>query len=165
MDASNNGDKTLQEQTYIRLFQLATRICKRRGVRISDPDYESAISQGVFMAMSAHREIPEHSDRTPTVRGYRKLSTLACVYALGCCWRVNKRHNRYRRQDEAGACRGTETSYMREHVPIDLNDFEFLSFVAAHGKCRAARLLGMGMDRLNDLLDEVVYRVRHKLRD
>jgi len=133
------------------VFSAAAKTCFQKGYPVDDVEYDSAINLAVCMALR---------DWKP--KGGRSLQSLATLYALRNCRDVEAEHKRWRRQDEAGACRGNEVSYMREDLPVRLEDFDFLSFVAHHGRTQAAKLLGIHYYRLRDMLDEVALRLKNR---
>lgn len=133
------------------MIACAFYVCKREGYDIRDIEYESAVYLGISIAYDYYRKSGRAKGVSPTA--------VAAVEALRCCADVTRMLSDWRKQDEAGAERkrgcGEPTS-----TPISLTDFELLSFVAAHGRMRAAKLLMMTPSKMRDLLDEIALRMR-----
>lgn len=133
--------------TIPRLISIALKVCKRRGFPVdSDPEYESAVNMAVWRAAEKYTE------------GGMPIENLATLYAIRACLEVGRLLKRWARDDAAGAGRGLVGS--PTPTPIPINDFEVLSFASAHGKTRAARLLGMRYDSFVDRLYEALHRFR-----
>ena len=128
-----------------RLISIATKACKFKGFPVSDPEFGSAINEAVWRATL------REDDKMP-------IENLATLYAIRACIDVTRMLKRWARDDAAGAGRGACSS--PTPTPIPINDFEVLSFGAAHGKTRAARLLGMRYDSFVDRLYEALHRFR-----
>ena len=133
-----------------RLMCVARAVCRRRGFPVDDPEYGSAVGWGVFKA-TQHPE------------GGMSLMSFASLLAFRECENVRRAHDRDARCDRAGASRGIGAPPVR--MIVSLADFEVLSFVAAHGKSAAARMLygnagGTAYRHLCKLLDKIALRVR-----
>lgn len=138
---------------FTSMFEKASRTCSRLGYDTNDPEYASAVNLGVYMALCRFRK-----------DGPRSRDSLCTLFAIRRCEKVRSMFSLWQRQDQAGACQRSERYYgSRVPLPIPLTDFELLSFVAAHGRKRAARLLALRPQKLRDLLDEVVLRVQAEL--
>lgn len=129
------------------LYLATRRFCLRRGIPASDPEYASAINWAVFKAMSTFK--PKEG---------RKLINWCIHIALHECIRVHDLHRRWYSDDLKSIDRGL--GLPPTTPPIPLTDFEFLSFVACHGKTRAAKLLGMNFLRVDLVLSEIALRIR-----
>lgn len=141
------------QKDLVALYRAAYTVCSKY-YNTTDPDYESAINHGVYLALKRHD--PDRPKR-------RTLENLAVLYALQRCEKVESQHHQWWKQDQAGALRGKETSTMKEDLSDPpLSDFEFLSFVAAHGRTKAAKLLGMRRTKVISILDEVVFRLKNR---
>lgn len=127
------------------LFRQALARCRRKGYRIRDPEYASAINWAVYRAMQAWREDMGAS-----------LKTLALMIALRECAKV-RRAEICRERKEREAARPERRPPVP--TPIPLSDYEVLSFVAAHGRTRAARMLGMHYYKLCELLADISRRI------
>lgn len=130
------------------LFKVALWVCRHAGYPVdSDPEYESAVNYAVLKAIKYFRPMPDGSGNP---------LSYAAMLALQECNAVNEIMADWQRQDEAGAARerGQATP-----IPLPLTDFELLSFVARHGRQRAARLLAIAPAQLRDRLDEVAFRI------
>ena len=121
------------------LLGIVTTICQRYGYPVSEIEYESAINSAVADAI--HR----YGDRQP--------STIYCRCALQECAKVKLMFSDWSKQDAAGAGRGRCESPVQ--TPIKLFSFETLSFVARHGRTRAARMLGLSVPKINELLSDI----------
>lgn len=128
------------------LLQTATRVCQRAGYPIEDDQYQSEIALGVSIALNTF----DHQRA--------RMSTWCCRLALNQCAAYARQLTEQRMGDEAGAKRGICMPPVT--TPIRLTDFNILSFVACHGKTRAARLLGMRYRKLIELLDDVGLRLQ-----
>jgi hypothetical protein len=145
--------RPIQGKNDPRSLYLATRrFCRKKGIKVADPEYDSAINFAVFRALQTHR--PDGNGHTA-----RQLIHLCICYALRACGNVSDRLANQHRHDLAAAERGIRQPPTMP--PIPLSDFEVLSFVAAHRHvAKAARLLGMTAYRLKLLLCEIQLRVR-----
>ena len=114
---------------------------------VYDLEYESAINYAISRAANTHTIRP----------GGRSLLSLAVLYAIRQCGHARAMLERWRKQDQAGASRGRLQA--SAETPIPLTDFELLSFVACHGRRRAAVLLAMRPERLRRKLDDIAFRV------
>lgn len=130
------------------LIDIASGACHKAGYRMHDDEYRSAVNFAVAITRKKWRAATELS----------KVSTYCCRVALKLCALAHKRRKSLRRGDEAGAKRGEWMPPVE--TPIPLPDFELLSFVAAHGKTKAAKLLGMKYYKLQELLQDVELRLR-----
>lgn len=138
-----------------RLHACATAVCGRAGYPVrGDPEYASAVNYGVLRSLYAWN---------PGDPSNAKPETLAVLCALRECRKARGRLRLLRRGDRAGAGRGL--AEQPAPLPLPVADFEFLSFVAAQGRARAARLLAVSQSRLRERLDEAVLRVRHLLNE
>lgn len=130
------------------LLAVAVGCCRNAGYTITkDDEYYSAVNLAVALAIRKYDPSLEVS-----------LATLVCKIALDECAELTWRNDCLRRGDEAGAKRGLYEA--PTEPPIPLPDFDLLLFVSAHGKTKAARLLGMRYYKLMQLLDEVQLRLR-----
>lgn len=144
----------LDPDRIARVYASTLSFLRGRGVPIHDPEYASAVNYGVYKATRVF---------DPSHRNGRSLMSLAILFALRNCDKVRRMLDLWKKQDEAGACRGWGQS--PTPTPIPLEDFEILSFVAAHGRTRAAVLLAMTPQALRDLLDEVALRLSGDLEE
>ena len=134
------------------MFAVARKACINAGFRADDPEYGSAINEAVLRAMQKW-EAREQGGCSP--------ESLAAVYAIRECRDVRRMMDDWRRQDEAGAARRRESvAGLPVETPIPMTDVEVLSFVARHGRKRAARLLCMTNVTLRDRLDEISLRIQ-----
>lgn len=124
------------------LLKTATTACKQAGFPVGEIEYQSAINWAVAQAMLRHGE----------------SRSWACVYAIRQCRKVGSMFRGWRRQDQAGAGRGLLNDPIK--TPVPLSDFNVLTFVATHGKFRAARMLRMRYAKLIELLDDISLRLR-----
>lgn len=129
------------------MLDLACGCCRKAGYPTHDDEYYSAINFAVAKAVAKY---PSSELET---------STLACTIALHECEQLRIRLANLKRGDEAGAKRGWFQT-PAEAPPIPMADLDLLLFVAAHGKTKAARLLGMRYYHLMELLDDVQLRLR-----
>ena len=133
------------------LFKVAIWVCRQAGYPVDgDPEYESAVNLAVLKAIQTFKP----PNPKPTM--------YAAMLALRECAKAALLISEWHKQDEAGASRerGQATP-----IPLDLTDFELLSFVARHGRSRAAKLLTMPPAALRDRLDEVALRIGRLLED
>lgn len=132
------------------MLATAYKVCKQARYPYADEvEYRSAINYAVGKAYRNWR---------PDQPNGRNPCALAAIYALRQCKKARRTLEFWRKQDEAGALRSRAKPAAQ--TPIPLRDFELLSFVACHGRCRAARLLGMRRESLIGLLDDVELRLR-----
>ena len=113
---------------------------------MEDQDYQSALNWAMLKAVP--RWAPERGT----------FLNMVIRYATREFRIVRHRKKLLLMGDAAGAERGLFGP--PTPTPIPLTDFELLSFVAAHGRITAAKLLGMAAYRLRDRLDEVALRVK-----
>ena len=138
----------LPNEVVLGVIEVAIAICKRVGYQVSEIEYESAINLAVLRAL---RDWQPDSGKS--------LVSFSVMYATRACSHVESIFNEWQRQDRAGALRGREQA---TPTPIPLTDFELLSFVAAHGRLKAAKMLAMSAGQLRNRLDEVELRVRSR---
>ena len=123
---------------------------------MSDPEYGSAVNYGVYKACTIYKPKKLPFEYDGEVESLRPFCILC---ALRECKHAQQQMAGWRRQDEAGACRGSEVSVMvTDPMIIPLDDFEILSFVAAHGRMRSAKMLMVSPQVLRQILDEIVLR-------
>lgn len=142
-------ESDLDLQRHIR--SAVRKVCRDCGYNADgEPEYESAMNLGIWDALK----------RWEPGRG-RTLVNFACKLAVHRCSRAKAQLQAWQRQDRAGA--GPAEDRGSRLPPADgpampLLDRQILEFVAAHGRGRAAKLLGMGKERLAKLLDDVFLR-------
>lgn len=143
--------KKRQSRTPDDFFKIALKVCGSHGYPIHDIEYESAVNLGVATALKIHD--PTKGD----------LCTLCCLLARRECSRTRIAMSKWVKQDAAGAGRG----YCEKAIPtpIPLFDFETLSFVARHGRTRAARMLGLHVPKINELLTDIARRMNQSRDD
>lgn len=129
------------------LFLATRRFCKRRGIPVGDPEYESAVNWAVFIAIRCHEP------------GRQRSLINWCIFcALRDCANLRDKLSAQRRRDLRAADR---TGLPPVVPPVPRSDFEILSFVAAHRHiAKAARLLGMTTYKLKLLLCDIQLRIR-----
>lgn len=145
------GAVTMAVADYQAFVARIARTCERLGYDVTaDPEFASAVNLGVFTAMKRF-----------TPGGPRSLRSLCTLFAVRFCEKVRLAFGVWQKQDQAGACQRSERYYgPTVQTPIPLTDFELLSFVAAHGRKRAARLLALRPEKLRLLLAEIELRVK-----
>lgn len=111
-----------------------------------DPERDFAVVDGVWAAMLQWH--PGH----PLPIDHLVLQQVRDRIRL-----VEQRLAEWERQDRCGAERGQATA---TPTPVPMPDREILTFVALHGRTKAAKLLGMSPQRLRDVLDEIAFRIR-----
>ena len=124
---------------FSELLETVTTVCFRAGYPIREIEYESAINSAVGEAITAY--------------GPDQPSTIYCTVALHECLKVKEMFVKWSKQDAAGAGRGLCEQPVP--TPIPLLSFEILSFVARHGRTRAARMLGLSRPRINEMIDDI----------
>lgn len=142
----SNGDKNMDTQTHLKLFNYAKKVCRQAGYFADrEIEYQSAINWGIF-----------HAVRIAPSQTFSGLISLTCVYALRKCELTRLMFEKWRKQDEAGALR-----YRLPPTPvvIPIQDMELLKFVACYGRHRSAKLLRIGHNRLRSILDDIALRI------
>lgn len=135
----------ISQEEADRLTEMATAVCRRK-FQVRDIEYQSAINLGIAKAILNQHRYQQ-----------RSLSSLACLFAIRECYRIRKTIEHWQRQDMAAVDRGVHEKPIP--TPVPLLDFELLSFVARHGRTRAARMLGINVPKINDLLHDVARRL------
>jgi hypothetical protein len=140
------------------MMRVARRACRRAGYPVNDPEYGSVIGVAVFKAArywSADRGC--------------KPTTMAAICAKRLCRQLEIKLDRRARRDMVAGLPGARANLKGRmhpvHTPIPLNDFEVLSFVAAHGIGKSAKLLAMTPALIRERLDEVRLRMKRSQVD
>lgn len=141
----------ITDALLVKAFRCALRVCRRHGYNTTDPEIASAVNSALYRAMLRFRP------------GRGRFVSMVIQYALHTCYYADKRLAHYRRNDDAGARRSIKGP--PTPTPIPLADFELISFVAAVGRTKAAKLLCMSPMKLRNRLDEVALRLRSSLLD
>ena len=148
VENEGKAEEVLTDALLVHAFRYALKVCRQRGYNTTDPEICSAINAALYRAML--RFDPRRGRFTPMV----------CRYALHACHQAEERLLYWHRNDDAGARRSIKGP--PTPTPIPLADFELISFVAAVGRTKAAKLLCMTPSRLRARLDEVALRLRHQ---
>ena len=120
----------------------------------ADPEWETPIVDGCWAACLSFN--PRHPSPNLKALAVKECVRRAVTHKQGLA--------KLRRGDEAGARR---ESLPPQHTGLGgdfpISDMDILSFVAANGRCRAARMLAMSPQQMRDLLDDIALRVRANL--
>ena len=136
----------MEKAEFDLLFKLASTFCRQAGYPITQIEYRSAINFAIAKAIDSHN---------PSLG--RTLPSWCRILALRECRDTADMLSSWKRQDAAGAGRGLCEQPIP--TPIRLSAFEVLSFFAAHGRTRGARMLRLTVPKVNELLHDVAREI------